>query len=500
MKIVIIENPRPLSIEHYNDVANAPLSASLNSGYAAATAREAGWDTAFLDFTDSFDDVAVIADTILMEGPDIILLHWVYSWGSEDRVRDLLSRIKMTYSGEIGAFGLFPTLAGDRLALYAPQLDFIIRGEFEETLQELLLSFPATGTLMPVPGIYRITTPFIRRNLISDMSQLPIPDDLGANCRYPSMNIAISRGCFGECSFCFINLYYGCRRRRERSVASFEHELETRLKRREIKSVYFIDPTFIGYAEQQRERVTAIGRILKGHDLPFGLETRVDTIDPERVDTLARHGATSIFLGIESGCSAALERIKKKITKDQIVRAVTCIQESSIALTVGFIMFEPDSTCAELLENYSLLEQLCLLSHHDQTVNLLYHSQIVLYGSKAWSQFESQGRLLLDDRLPFEANYRFRNADVARVCAAMKRLSAEYFILIDQIYRRHGISCSEQFGCCHTEPHAGINDHDLNLVLKTGFLAFVTHGTTATPRQFSTLVDRFVENLHACFS
>ena len=42
MKIVIVENPRPLTMEHYNDVANAPLSASLNSGYALAVARRAG--------------------------------------------------------------------------------------------------------------------------------------------------------------------------------------------------------------------------------------------------------------------------------------------------------------------------------------------------------------------------------------------------------------------------------------------------------------------------
>jgi len=37
MKLLIVENPRPLTIEHYNDVANTPLSASLNSGYAINT-------------------------------------------------------------------------------------------------------------------------------------------------------------------------------------------------------------------------------------------------------------------------------------------------------------------------------------------------------------------------------------------------------------------------------------------------------------------------------
>ena len=87
MKIVIVENPRPLTVEHYNDVANAPLSASLNSGYALAVARRAGWDAAHLDFSSGNEDAVAIAARIHAEAADIVLFHWVYSWGDEERVR-----------------------------------------------------------------------------------------------------------------------------------------------------------------------------------------------------------------------------------------------------------------------------------------------------------------------------------------------------------------------------------------------------------------------------
>lgn len=43
------------------------------------------------------------------------------------------------------------------------------------------------------------------------------------------------------------------------------------------------------------------------------------------------------------------------------------------------------ATLAELEENYLFLEKLGLLDQHDQTANLLYHNQIVLYGSVALS-------------------------------------------------------------------------------------------------------------------
>ena len=50
-------------------------------------------------------------------------------------VLDLLRRES---AATLGAFGLFPTLSRNRLLQFAPQLDFILAGEFEDTLAELL--------------------------------------------------------------------------------------------------------------------------------------------------------------------------------------------------------------------------------------------------------------------------------------------------------------------------------------------------------------------------
>jgi hypothetical protein len=98
-------------------------------------------------------------------------------------------------------------------------------------------------------------------------------------------------------------------------------------------------------------------------------------------------------------------------------------------------MFEPDSTIAELAENYDFLENLGLLSAHELTANLLYHSQITLYGSASWKRFKKEGRLLQDEGLPFEAGYRFKNKDVALVCRTMRRMASEYFLGMDQVHK-----------------------------------------------------------------
>lgn len=488
MKIIIIENPRPLTVEHYNDVANAPLSASLNSGYALAVAREAGWETGYLDFSSCRDDEKTVAAAIRAEEADIILFHWVYSWGNEAAICAVIDLLQRDGCGLIGAFGLFPTLTCNKLSRYAPQLDFIIVGEFERTVEELLHNYNKTHKLTTLPGIYRQDEPFTARAVISDLSQLPDPDDVGANCAYPTMNIAASRGCFGDCGFCFINSFYGCTTRRERSIASFACEFEQRLTRRDIKQLYFIDPTFIGNGSNQIERIRTISEIVRNCGIPFGFETRVDTADADLVAVLAKNGAASLFLGIESGCDAVLQRINKRIRKKDIYRAVRHIKESGIQLTVGFIMFEPDTTCAELLENYTFLEELDLLSAHDTTINMLYHSQIVLAGSRAWTRFENEGRLLVDENLPFEANYRFKHDNVARVCAAMKKLAAEYFLRVN----------SPGMPRTHPETFGAIDYHAVNLLLKDAFHAFVTYADTCSQHQFSRLAETFVTDLRSC--
>ena len=492
MKIVIIENPRPLTVEHYNDVANAPLSASLNSGYALAVARRSGWETAHLDLTSDDGDAASMASRILTEAADIILFHWVYSWGHEQAVYTILTLLRRETAAPLGAFGLFPTLSRKRLMQYAPQLDFILAGEFEGTLTELLPLFGERHKIAALPGVVLRDDEFVPRPLISDLARLPIPDDVGANCSYATLNIAASRGCYGECSFCFIHRYYGCSRRRVRDLASLERELEIRLLRRDIESLYFIDPTFIGQGHNERERVGELSRMAQRFGLPFGFETRVDSIDEGLMEVLAANGATSVFLGIESGCDTVLQRIGKRITKQQVIRGVRTVQESGIQLNLGFIMFEPDSTLAELEENYTFLEELGLLTDHDLTANLLYHNQIVLYGSAAWERFEREGRLLVDKHLPFEARYRFRDDRVGQVCSAMGRLAAEYFKQMEDI-RRNGAGTEAVCGDSGAPVTPGFfNTEDANLLLKEAFRAFCAAAGNLRPQELSGLEERYI--------
>jgi hypothetical protein len=211
--------------------------------------------------------------------------------------------------------------------------------------------------------------------------------------------------------------------------------------------------------------------------------------------TLADNGASSVFLGIESGCDAVLKRVGKRITRQQIISAVRTVQGSGIKLTIGFIMFEPDTTLAELAENYNVLEELGLLTDHDLTANLLYHNQIVLNGSAAWERFEQQGRLLIDPHLPFEARYRFRDDRVGQVCSAMGRLASEYFRRMDDIRRAGADNVARRCDAVNGRILAGFNSDDVNLLLKDAFRNFCSAADNPRPEQLSGLEDCYLGQL-----
>jgi hypothetical protein len=271
------------------------------------------------------------------------------------------------------------------------------------------------------------------------------------------------------------------------------------MTRREIRSLYFVDPTFIGHGGKERERAIAISRIAQGFGLPFGFETRVDTLVEGVLTTLAKNGATSVFLGIESGCDTVLARIGKRITTDQIRRGVQMVRCSGMRLNIGFIMFEPDSTLAELEENYTFLEKLGLFVDHELTANLLYHDQIVLCGSTAWERFEREGRLLSDKRLPFEARCRFRDERVGLVCAAMGRLSTEYFSRIDALRKAAG--AAEEAGCSRKQGalYDGFNTEDVNGLLKEAFLTLCTAARKLSGPMMTALEEGYLQQLRTMF-
>ncbi|MFX1300830.1 MAG: B12-binding domain-containing radical SAM protein [Promethearchaeota archaeon] len=156
------------------------------------------------------------------------------------RTVQLSKKVNLDITTVVGGLH-FSVLAQESLEAY-PEIDFVVRGEGEHTLLELLKTLESGQPLEQVKGItYRHKGKLIQtpdRPHITDLDSLPYPGyhfvrdhmkhyhfTMMAGTKNPYALIEASRGCNHKCSFCTQWHYWGrCRRKSPKRVADeFEY-------------------------------------------------------------------------------------------------------------------------------------------------------------------------------------------------------------------------------------------------------------------------------------
>ncbi|NVO11475.1 MAG: hypothetical protein HXX16_16045 [Bacteroidales bacterium] len=179
-----------------------------------------------------------------------------------------------------------------------------------------------------------------------------------------------SRGCvYSNCSFCGIQQKYGGVGWRPFSLTHIISELDY-LSNMGFRSPYFTDEDFYG---NDVERVTQFCKNLinekaKGNinpNLDFYFNARVDSIlgtefgdfdEATKVLQLLKNaGLREIFIGVESGGVAQIDRYKKRITIEKNIRAINLLTSLGIDLDIGFIFFDPHASIDDLYFNLEFI-------------------------------------------------------------------------------------------------------------------------------------------------
>ncbi|MBN2107004.1 MAG: cobalamin-dependent protein, partial [Deltaproteobacteria bacterium] len=214
MKILLLEHPRIESDEHYNDVANAPLSACLSIGYVAAQLAGQGHSVAVYDAFGQDATFDQCREQLLQRDCDLLAVHGVYFWEHTPQLFSLLQHYK-TFRPEIKVvlFGIFPTFAFKEILSQHHCVDAIILGEPEMTFCELAAAY-GTGACRvdAVAGIACRDRHGVKqtdfRAPVDPLDRLPFPLRHQASLALVGGSILGSRGCHGRCSFCCINPFY----------------------------------------------------------------------------------------------------------------------------------------------------------------------------------------------------------------------------------------------------------------------------------------------------
>jgi radical SAM superfamily enzyme YgiQ (UPF0313 family) len=186
--------------------------------------------------------------------------------------------------------------------------------------------------------------------LVEDLDGLPLPArDLLPNHRYrmpffggePFATVIPSRGCPWKCSFCRSGLTWGDRVR-TRSVPNVLDELEDLESRWGIRNVVFMTDTFT----YRKDWVLDIcgGMVKRGLNFRWICNSRVDTIDSERLAAMAKAGCRMIAYGVESADPKILQATGKGITPEQSLEAIRLTKEAGIPTFAYFIVGLPGET------------------------------------------------------------------------------------------------------------------------------------------------------------
>lgn len=245
-------------------------------------------------------------------------------------------------------------------------VDYVIRGEGERPFAALVVG----RALSDIPGLsYR------GRNLlqpiehnpeaepITDLDSLPPPayhlvpfekykPALGAYLRLPAINMTMTRGCPGKCTFC----NSAETTLRTRSAEKVVDEIEVLQRRYGIREVSFYDDTFTIYKQTVARFCDLV--VERRLDLTWSCFARTDCVSPSLLKKMKAAGCHQILFGIESADPVILETIRKPIDLELTRRAVRMVQEAGIAVRAAFMFGNPGETIASMQRSIDFAKSL----------------------------------------------------------------------------------------------------------------------------------------------
>jgi anaerobic magnesium-protoporphyrin IX monomethyl ester cyclase len=321
---------------------------------AAAVVRNAGFEVSLFDPA-LIDDPLQIRSRIADEKPKYLVIY--------DDSFNYLTKMCLTNMREAAfAMAREGQRAGCRVIINSSDssdhyqqyidegVDFVVRGEGEETLRVLLGTLENNGDATSVAGLaFRKEDRLIvteARPVMRDLDALPMPAwDLvdvesyraiwQRHHGYFSLNVATTRGCPFKCNWCAKPIYGN--RYNSRSPRHVVEEINWLLKTFRPDHIWFCDDIFglkPGWVRQFGDDIKD-----RGLSFRFKIQSRVDLLlEDEVIDSLAAAGAETVWVGAESGSQKILDAMDKGTTVEQIATATRQLKTRNIRVAF-FLQF-----------------------------------------------------------------------------------------------------------------------------------------------------------------
>ncbi len=220
--------------------------------------------------------------------------------------------------------------------------DFVVAGEGEVTMEELLLALRNGGRdLDKIAGLSFMQDGSLHqgqpRGQLANLDAQPWPardaidiqryvDTWRQHHGTGSVNFITARGCPFRCNWCSHQVYGQSHRRRDPLLVV--DEVQWLMERYKPDIMWVSDDVFTinhawvrSYATEMRQR---------GLRVPFECISRADRLNEEMLDLLAELGCFRIWIGSESGSQRILDSMDRGVKIEQVHNAVEMCRERGI--------------------------------------------------------------------------------------------------------------------------------------------------------------------------
>jgi radical SAM superfamily enzyme YgiQ (UPF0313 family) len=333
MKITLV-NPRYTDIYgRYETAARKAVLACPPLGvlYVAAVLERNGHKVSIIDAEAELLSNSEIARIIEKNKPQVLgITSTTPTHHKAERLFSLSKKIDkqiITISG-----GPHPTVLPLETLETCNDIDFVVYGEGEKTIVELIAAVENNEDLSNIKGICFRKGGKIKktptRDLISDIDTLPFPArhllkkdlykwSVPGHGILPVTSISTTRGCPFSCIFCSQHLTFG-KKVRYRTIDRVIEEIRDIISSG-VSHLIFVDDSLT----LNKNRTIDLCKKLMAEELNITWEgmTRVDLVDKNLLQLMKNAGFVRISYGIESGNPHILNCAKKGITLDQIRKA-----------------------------------------------------------------------------------------------------------------------------------------------------------------------------------
>jgi radical SAM superfamily enzyme YgiQ (UPF0313 family) len=348
---MLLINPRSTRFGIFDKYV--PLSVPIGIGYLAASLLSKGKKVKIIN-----EHIDIISEDMLKESLNGLSEPHIFGISTLTpcvaRSYEIARLTKSLYpESKVILGGIHPTVLPEEV-LENRDVDFVVRGEGEDTLVELYDAIKDGKDYTDIKGIsFRksdgiIHNPDAHLPDLNKSAAFPYYLFEGHLDRYSLGFITSSRGCPYACIFCSQRAISG-QKLRYVPVDVVIGELELLIEKYKQSHINFADDNFTMMIRKEFYRKAT-----------FDCQTRADAVDEEILDLLKRAGFRFIDFGIETASERLMVLLEKKETVQDNIKAVKMSKRHGLGVSATFIFGLPTETRKDRMDAYRLAKKLGL--------------------------------------------------------------------------------------------------------------------------------------------